>query len=58
MHTGLSPNQWITEIRLQKARRFLLEDNHISKKDLAHSVGLKNITHFKELYRRRFGISL
>jgi AraC-like DNA-binding protein len=53
--TGLSPNELITEIRLQKAKR-LLEDKQVhSLKHLVLEVGFKHASYFSKRYYERFG---
>lgn len=56
--TGLSPKEFITEVRLQKARKLLLENNQLTTKDLATEIGYTNYTHFANLYFERFGKQL
>ena len=56
--TGLSPKEFITEVRLQKARKLLLENNQLTAKDLATEIGYTNYTHFANLYFERFGKQL
>ncbi|OSY89529.1 hypothetical protein WH52_02535 [Tenacibaculum holothuriorum] len=54
--TGLTPNAFITEVKLQKAR-FLLEQNPaILLKSLALEVGYLHTSYFSKLYEQRFGV--
>ncbi|GAA3640689.1 hybrid sensor histidine kinase/response regulator transcription factor [Flavivirga jejuensis] len=54
-HTGLSPNNFIKEIRLQKAREILEKNPTILLKQLALEVGFNNDTYFSKIYTKRFG---
>lgn len=54
--TGLTPNQLITEVKLQKARRLLEASPDILLKTLALEVGFLHTSHFSKLYKVRFGI--
>lgn len=53
--TGLTPNQYILEIRLLKARNLI--DNHpeLSLKEIRNQIGLKDNKHFANLFKKRFG---
>lgn len=55
-HTGLSPNNFIKEIKLQKAREILEKDPTILLKQLALEVGFTHDTYFSKLYTKRFGV--
>ena len=52
--TGLSANQYIQEIRLQRGRQ-LLESGDYLIKDAAAEVGFKDANYFSTLYKERFG---
>ncbi len=53
--TGLTPAQYLDEARFQKARR-LLEHREISSvKAAAYSVGFRQVKHFSQNYKKRFG---
>ncbi|MEE3999121.1 response regulator [Tenacibaculum sp. FZY0031] len=54
--TGLTPNQFITEIKLQKARDLLEQNPTILLKTLALEVGYLHTTHFSKIYKQRFGV--
>lgn len=53
--TGLSPLQFIREIRLQKAR--LLLENHEKETiaEVMYAVGFQQSNHFAKIYKKRFG---
>lgn len=56
MLSGLSPNEFIREARLQKARRIVEAQEVQSFKELSLDVGFKNVNYFIKLYEERFGI--
>lgn len=53
--TGLSPNEFIKEIRLQKAREILEKNPSKLLKQIALEVGFRHHTYFSKLYTSRFG---
>lgn len=53
--TGLTPNQYIQEVRLQRARRLLEQQAFSTVKAIAFNVGLKDVRYFSQQYRQRFG---
>lgn len=53
--TGLSPNEFVTEVKLQKARTILENNPTILLKQLAQEVGFTNVYYFTTLYEKRFG---
>jgi signal transduction histidine kinase/CheY-like chemotaxis protein len=53
--TGLTPNAYIQEARLQKARYLLEAGWHESMEALVNQVGMKDVKYFAALYRDRFG---
>ncbi len=52
---SLSVMQFLTEVRLQKAKRMLLESD-LSISEIAFSVSYKNPQHFTTAFKRKFGI--
>lgn len=53
--TGITPNEYVQEMRLSQAR-ILLENRRCSTvKEAAFSVGFKDVRYFSELFRKRFG---
>ncbi|MCE7995774.1 MAG: response regulator [Roseivirga sp.] len=56
--TGMNPNGFIREVRLQKAKALCREQKPASAKQLTYSVGLKNTTRFLKQYEERFGEKL
>ena len=55
--TGLTPNQYIQEVRLQRARQLLEVKACSSVKKVVKIIGLKDERHFAKLFKQRFGKS-
>lgn len=53
---GEPPHRYMTELRLQKARRQVLESK-VSLKDLALALGFNDQSHFGKKFKQRFGVS-
>lgn len=53
--TGLSPNQFLQEIRLQATRELLLAQPGIGWKQLSLTVGFQRPDYLRKLYFERFG---
>ncbi|WP_044233393.1 response regulator [Haliscomenobacter hydrossis] len=54
---GLTPNEYINEIRLNRAREILKSKaGAISIKELASSVGFRDEKYFSRLFKQRYGI--
>ena len=54
--TGMTPHAFVTEHRLMVARDRLLRGD-ASVTAIALSVGFSNISHFRRLFRRRYGLA-
>jgi AraC family transcriptional regulator len=54
--TGMTPHAFVTEHRLMVARDRLLRGD-ASVTTIALSVGFSNISHFRRLFRRRYGLA-
>ncbi len=54
--TGLPPGRYLQELRLQEARRLLLE-THLTVRHIATSVGYGDAFHFSRLFKARTGTS-
>lgn len=52
---GLTPMQFINEIRFWEARRMLEEKEQYSVKALAYTVGFKSVKNFSRNFKKRFG---
>ena len=55
--TGDTPIRHLINIRLEKAREILLEENERSIQEVAACVGYDDAYHFSKLYKKHFGIS-
>ena len=53
--TGLSPLEYIKEIRLQYVRKYLENNQVRSLIEAAKKIGMNNATYFKQQYIKRFG---
>ncbi|MEO1257607.1 MAG: ATP-binding protein [Bacteroidota bacterium] len=53
--TGLTPNQYIQEIRFAQARRLLESGSHRSVKSVVYAVGLKDTAYFSRQFKKRYG---
>jgi len=53
--TGLAPHQFVTARRVNRATMLLLGST-VSVIDVAHAVGLSNISHFRRIFRRHTGV--
>jgi AraC family transcriptional regulator len=53
--TGLAPHQFVTARRIDRARAMLLA-TPASVVDVAHAVGLSNVSHFRRLFRAHTGV--
>lgn len=53
--TGLSPSEFVAEVKLQKARSIIENNPDILLKQLIVEVGFKHISYFSNLFEKRFG---
>lgn len=53
---GKSPKRYIVDVRLEKAARFLLENN-FTPSEAARSTGYNDVFNFSKMFKRKFGIS-
>ncbi len=54
--TGLSPRQYLQEMRLQIARDYLVDGRYVTVKEACYAVGFSDARHFSELFQHRFGV--
>jgi AraC family transcriptional regulator len=54
--TGMTPHAFVTEQRLMVARDLLLRGD-ASVTEVAFSVGFSNVSHFRRLFRQRYGLT-
>lgn len=52
--TGLSPHQWLTHQRLQRAEELLLGTRSVA--EVAQDCGFADQAHFSRVFARRFGM--
>ncbi|MEO1261994.1 MAG: two-component regulator propeller domain-containing protein [Bacteroidota bacterium] len=55
--TGMTPNQYLQEARLQAAKLLLESGKHDTVKAVSLSVGFKKSSYFSSLFKERFGVS-
>ncbi len=53
--TGITPNEYVQEMRLTHARTLLENRRVTTVKEAAFSVGFKDVRYFSELFKKRFG---
>ena len=53
---GMSPNAWITYVRMERAKHLLATENH-TLPVVASLCGLKNVAHFYEAFKRHTGVT-
>lgn len=56
METGLTPNRFITEVKLLHARNIVEQNTDISLKELSLKVGFLHTSYFATQYKNRFGV--
>ena len=54
--TGLSPRQYLQEMRLQIARDYLVDGRYATIKEACYAVGFSDARYFSELFQHRFGV--
>jgi signal transduction histidine kinase/DNA-binding response OmpR family regulator/ligand-binding sensor domain-containing protein len=54
--TGMTPNKYIQEIRLQKARSILQKEELGTLKELSSRIGFSDVSYFTKLFVARFGV--
>ena len=54
--TGLAPHQFVTARRVDRAKSLLLATK-ASVVDVAHTVGMSNVSHFRRVFRAHLGVS-
>jgi signal transduction histidine kinase/DNA-binding response OmpR family regulator len=53
--TGMTPAEFIREVRLTTARNMVSSNKNLRLEELATSVGYKSATSFRKIYEERFG---
>jgi AraC-like DNA-binding protein len=54
-YTGLSPNQYLIEVRLLKARQLLETKAYQTAAEVCFVVGFKSPPYFSRIFKNRFG---
>ncbi len=54
--TGLTPHEYITEVRMQYAEYLLRQNKVKNATEAAKSVGVRNVTTFSRQFEKKFGI--
>ncbi len=54
--TGISPGEWLIELRIKKAKK-LLESTVVPIKNISYSIGISDPLYFSRLFRQRVGMS-
>ncbi|MEZ4918186.1 MAG: response regulator [Saprospiraceae bacterium] len=54
--TGLTPNNYLRELRLQRAKDLLLDGTYGSVKEVGYAVGFSSTKYFSNLFQERFGV--
>ena len=54
--TGLSPSQYIQEMRLNAARNFLEQGHFLSVKETCQYFGFSDVRYFSSIFQKRFGV--
>lgn len=54
--TGQTPNDYIKELRLQRAYQ-LLQDRHVNVSEVSYQVGLGTPQYFSTVFKKRFGVT-
>lgn len=52
--SGVSPNEYLKNIRLTKAKEMLIEQNVT---EVAYNLGYQNISHFIRLFKSKYGVT-
>jgi len=55
-HMGTSPERFLTQVRLEKARA-LLEDSFLSVKEVMTEVGMSDAGHFSRSFKAAYGVT-
>mgnify|MGYP003648416817 CR=1 FL=1 len=55
-HVGVTPKQYLTELRLQRAR-MLLAETDLKVADIASACGFESSSHFSRRFRAKYGVS-
>lgn len=54
--TGLSPKLYLQEMRLQKAKDYLIAGKYATIKETAHATGFQDVRYFSDLFQKHFAV--
>lgn len=54
-HLGISPADYVAQIRLEYARKLMIEHPSYPVQKIASRAGFHDVNYFRKIYRRRFG---
>ncbi len=54
---GMSPNEYIREMKLSQARKLLEHKQHKTVSEVAYACGFDNLSYFSKKFKDRFGVS-
>lgn len=54
--TGKTPNEYIRDYRLQKAKKLLMSPQFKSLKEVSQQIGYKRVDYFSKLFEAYFGV--
>lgn len=52
----MSPNEYVTKYRIEKAKKLIEENKDLRIKDIADAVGLKEAYYFSKTFKRETGM--
>lgn len=55
--SGKTPASYIREMRLQKGRMLILNEGALTISEVAFACGAENVSHFTQLFKKRFGVT-
>lgn len=55
--TGDTPINYLINLRMEKARELLEDQEHLSIQDVAAAVGYEDAYHFSKLFKKHFGVA-
>ena len=53
---GVSPNEYVTKYRIEKAKKLIEENKDLRIKDIADAVGFKEAYYFSKTFKRETGM--
>lgn len=53
--TGMSPNKYLQITRFNLAKQWLEEGKYLRVKEVAYTIGFKDVKYFSQQFKKRFG---